>query len=62
MGSITQTFTGLWLQDMIERGEMKRDDPGARYLPKLVKLPTRNGKEITLLQWATHTSGLPRAT
>jgi CubicO group peptidase (beta-lactamase class C family) len=54
IGSVTKTFTGLLLQDMIERGEMKLDDPVAKYLPKLVKMPTRNGKEITLLQLATH--------
>src|SRR5207253_883000 len=39
--------------------EMKLNDPVAKYLPKSVKMPTRNGKEITLLQLATHTSGLP---
>ena len=44
---------------MVERGEMKLDDPVAKYLPKSVKMPTHNGKEITLLQLATHTSGLP---
>ena len=60
IGSITKTFTGLLLQDMIERGEMKLDDPVARYLPKLVRMPTRNGKEITLFHLVTHTSGLPR--
>ena len=59
IGSITKTFTALLLQDMIERGEMKLDDPVAKYLPKSVKMPTRNGKEITLLQLATQTSGLP---
>jgi len=59
IGSFTKTFTALLLQDMIERGEMKLDDPAAKYLPKSVKMPTRNGKEITLLQLATHTSGLP---
>jgi CubicO group peptidase (beta-lactamase class C family) len=59
IGSVTKTFTALLLQDMIERGEMKLDDPVARYLPKSVRMPTRNGKEITLLQLATHTSGLP---
>jgi CubicO group peptidase (beta-lactamase class C family) len=58
IGSITKTFTALLLQDMVERGEMKLDDPVARYLPKSAKIPTRNGKEITLLQLATHTSGL----
>ncbi len=60
IGSITKTFTALLLQDMIERGEMKLDDPVVEYLPKSVKVPTRNGKEITLLHLATHTSGLPR--
>jgi len=60
IASVTKTFTALLLEDMIERGEMKLDDPVAKYLPKSVKMPTRNGKEITLLQLATHASGLPR--
>lgn len=60
IGSITKTFTTLLLQDMIDRGQMKLDDPVAKYLPESVKVPTRNGKEITLLQLATHTSGLPK--
>jgi D-alanyl-D-alanine-carboxypeptidase/D-alanyl-D-alanine-endopeptidase len=59
IASITKPFTGLLLQDMIERGEMKLNDPVAKYLPKSVKMPARNGKEITLLHLATHTSGLP---
>jgi CubicO group peptidase (beta-lactamase class C family) len=59
LGSITKTFTGLLLQDMVERGQMKLDDPVAKYLPASVKMPTFNGSEITLLQLATHTSGLP---
>ncbi|MGD1020057.1 MAG: serine hydrolase [Verrucomicrobiia bacterium] len=56
--SITCTFTGLLLQDMIERGEMKLDDPVAKYLPKSVKMPTYNGKEITLRHLVAETSGL----
>ena len=60
IGSITKTFTALLLQDMIEHGEMKLDDPIVKYLPKSAKVPTRNGREITLLHLATHTSGLPR--
>ena len=59
IGSITKTFTALLLQDMVERGEMKLEDPVANYLPASVRMPTRNGKPITLLQLATHTSGLP---
>ena len=60
IGSVTKTFSGLLLQDMVERGEMKLDDPVAKYLPESVKIPTYHGKDITLLQLATHTSGLPR--
>lgn len=60
IGSITKVFTCLLLADMVLRGEMKLEDPISLYLPKTVKCPTRNGKEITLLDLATHTSGLPR--
>ena len=59
IGSITKTFTGLLLQDMVERGQMKLDDPVTQYLPASVKLPTYDGRQITLLELATHTSGLP---
>ncbi len=59
IGSVTKTFTALLLADMVERGEMKLDDAVAKYLPASAKLPIRNGKEITLLQLATHTSSLP---
>lgn len=59
IGSVTKTFTGLLLQDMIQRREMKLDDPVAKYLPASVNMPARNGKEITLRQLATHTSGFP---
>ena len=60
IASMTKTFTALLLVDMVERGEMKLDDPVAKYLPESVKMPARNGKEITLLDLVTHTAGLPR--
>src|SRR6266404_7440866 len=60
IGSVTKTFTTLVLQDMVERGEVKLDDPVAKYLPESVKVPSRNGRQITLLDLATHTAGLPR--
>jgi CubicO group peptidase (beta-lactamase class C family) len=44
---------------MVERKEVALDDPAAKYLPEHVKMPERNGKSITLLDLATHTSGLP---
>jgi D-alanyl-D-alanine-carboxypeptidase/D-alanyl-D-alanine-endopeptidase len=59
IGSITKTFTALLLQEMVSRGEVKLDDPVAKHLPATFKVPSRNGREITLLHLATHTSGLP---
>ena len=60
IGSATKVFTGLLLADMVTRNEVKLDDPIAKYLPAAVKVPTRNHRQITLLDLATHTSGLPR--
>jgi len=60
IGSITKVFTSLLLADMIERGEVKPNDPVAKYLPATVKMPSRNGREITLLDLSTQSSGLPR--
>jgi serine-type D-Ala-D-Ala carboxypeptidase/endopeptidase len=60
IGSITKVFTSILLADMVQRGELSLNDPISKFLPKSVKIPVRNGKEITLLDLATHTSGLPR--
>ena len=60
IGSITKTFTSLLLADMVVKGEVKLDNPISKYLPAGVKAPSRNGREITLLDLATHSSGLPR--
>lgn len=59
IGSVTKTFTALLLLDMVERGEMKLDDPVAKYLPASVKVPEYHGKQITLLSLAAQDSGLP---
>jgi D-alanyl-D-alanine-carboxypeptidase/D-alanyl-D-alanine-endopeptidase len=60
IGSITKTFTGTVLADMVRRGEVKLDDPVGKYMPAGVRVPSLNGRQITLLDLATHTSGLPR--
>jgi D-alanyl-D-alanine-carboxypeptidase/D-alanyl-D-alanine-endopeptidase len=60
IGSITKVFTSLALADMVKHGEVELDDPISKYLPKSVKVPSRKGREITLVDLATHTSGLPR--
>ena len=60
IGSITKVFTALLAADMAQRGELKLDDPIAKYLPPGTKVPERNGRQITLVDLATHTSALPR--
>lgn len=60
IGSITKVFTSLVLADMVVRGEARLDDPVAKFLPKTVKVPSRGGREITLLDLSNQVSGLPR--
>jgi CubicO group peptidase (beta-lactamase class C family) len=45
---------------MVRRGEVELDDPDGKHLPRDVRVPSLNGREITLLDLATHRSGLPR--
>ena len=60
IGSITKTFTGSILATMVTDGSVRLDDPVAKYLPASVRVPARNGHQITLLDLATQSSGLPR--
>jgi serine-type D-Ala-D-Ala carboxypeptidase/endopeptidase len=59
IGSVTKVFTALLLADMVRTHDLALKDPVIRYLPKGTKLPERNGRAITLVDLATHTSGLP---
>lgn len=60
IGSITKTFTSTILADMAARGEVALDDPVAKYLPAGTRVPASGERVITLLDLATHFSGLPR--
>ena len=60
IGSITKVFTALALADMAIRGEVGLDDPVQRYLPDSVRVPSRNGHDITLRLLSGQRSGLPR--
>jgi serine-type D-Ala-D-Ala carboxypeptidase/endopeptidase len=60
IGSITKVFTSLILADMAEKGEIEPETPVANYLPAGTKIPSRNGREINLLDLSTQDSGLPR--
>ncbi len=59
IGSITKTFTGLVLSQMVEQGTVRFDDPVRELLPSGL-VPKPEGGEITLLSLATQHSGLPR--
>jgi D-alanyl-D-alanine-carboxypeptidase/D-alanyl-D-alanine-endopeptidase len=59
IGSVSKVFTALLLADMVRKGEVALADPVAKYLPAGAKIPERNGRPITLVDLATHTSGLP---
>ena len=58
IGSITKAFTGILLAQMIQHEQVALEDAAQNYLPASVKLPTREGKQITLRHLTTHTSGL----
>lgn len=61
IGSVTKVFTGLALAQMVERKMLALDDPVRKYLPPDAVPPSSEGqKEITLLDLATQSSGLPR--
>jgi CubicO group peptidase (beta-lactamase class C family) len=60
IGSVTKVFTSLALAQMAEEVLVRLDDPVQRYLPADVKVASRGGREVTLEDLATHTSGLPR--
>jgi serine-type D-Ala-D-Ala carboxypeptidase/endopeptidase len=59
IGSVTKTFTGLILAQMVAQGKVQFDEPVRALLPPgTVARPA--GNEITLLDLATQHSGLPR--
>ncbi|RYZ00636.1 MAG: serine hydrolase [Alphaproteobacteria bacterium] len=60
IGSITKVFTSTVLADMVQKGEVKLDDPVQTYAPAGLTLPARNGKQITLRSLSEQNSGLPR--
>ncbi len=59
IGSITKTFTGLTLAQLIEQGKVTPATPVRELLPPGV-VAKPEGREITLLDLVTQHSGLPR--
>jgi D-alanyl-D-alanine-carboxypeptidase/D-alanyl-D-alanine-endopeptidase len=60
IGSITKAFTGQVLADRVGKGTVKFTDRLQDRLGWPVKVPERGGRQIRLIELATHTSGLPR--
>ena len=60
IGSISKVFTATVLATLVKEGRVKLEDPAQKYLPATVRLPARNGKQITLGNLSEQNSGLPR--
>lgn len=59
LGTLTEIFTASVLAKFVSEGKVSLDDLAQKYVPPGIQLPTLGGKQITLRQLATHTSGLP---
>jgi serine-type D-Ala-D-Ala carboxypeptidase/endopeptidase len=59
IGSVTKTMTAALLAEFIARGEVALSDPIAKLLPPGTSVPSFDGREITIADIVTHTSGLP---
>ena len=62
IGSITKMFTALMLEQLVDAGKVHLSDPVEKYFPEIntVKGRYADAPPITLIQLATHTSGLGR--
>ena len=60
IGSVTKTFTGLMLAQMVEQGRVRLDTPVRELLPAGTVTKPASGREITLLDLSRQHSGLPR--
>lgn len=59
IGSLSKIFTNLLLAQMVIEGKIDLNAPVADYLPEGRKLPDFEGQTMTILDLATHSSGLP---
>jgi CubicO group peptidase (beta-lactamase class C family) len=60
VGSITKQFTALMLLQLAHEGKIRLSDPVEKYLPEihLIPNPYKGAPPVTLVQLATHSSGL----
>ena len=58
IGGVSQVFIANRLYELVEKKQLDYATPVNRYLPTALQFPM--GEHMTLLQLATHTSGLPK--
>jgi CubicO group peptidase (beta-lactamase class C family) len=60
IGSITKQFTALMLLQLVQDGKVRLSDPVEKYFPEVNRIQGRlpGSPPVTLVQLATHTSGL----
>ena len=59
VGSLTKTYTAELLAMLVKRGVVRLEDPVRKYLPE-GKVDRDGARPVTLMDLATHRSGLPR--
>ncbi len=57
IGSITKTFTGVSILQLVEKGMLRLEDPVSRFFPQQT-----GSNSITIQHLLTHTSGIPNYT
>jgi CubicO group peptidase (beta-lactamase class C family) len=60
IGSVTKTITATILAKLVYEGKVDLNEPIKNILPIPLHQSALNGKEVTLLHLANHTSGLPK--
>jgi CubicO group peptidase (beta-lactamase class C family) len=62
IGSITKMFTAVMLEQFVDAGKVHLSDPAEKYFPEIKTVQGRyaDAPPVTLIELATHTSGLGR--
>ena len=61
MGSLTKSFTAQLIEQQVERGIIRLDDPVLHYLPYWKMADVDQGRQVTVRHLLTHSSGLPKS-
>ncbi len=59
IASLTKVFTALVLADMAKQGKVRPEAPVSTCMPAGAKLPQHGSRQMTFVDLATHSSGLP---